>query len=107
VERRLVHGGAARRDPVLRGAYADFARTTSFFADGGPAAGTMDALTGHLDAVRLGLEPAGDRQVRTERLAASDDRDGMLRLDPDPPRAFSDNPAEGATSIPYRRIAAQ
>lgn len=78
--------------------FADFARTTRFLTEGGPGAGKMDRLTEHLDAVRLGLDhgrPVEDlvrhqrevqrllRQVmvRTERLASSDDRNGMLRAD--------------------------
>ena len=61
-------------------------------------------MTGHLNAVRLGLDrgvPSSElvghqravermlRQVmvRTERLASSGDRDGMLRVDPEPARA--------------------
>lgn len=81
--------------------FADFARTTKFLTEGGPADGSMSRLTEHLDAVRIGLDQGRSvdelvghqrevqrllRQVmvRTERLAASDDRNGMLRLDASP-----------------------
>ena len=84
--------------------FRDFMRTTRFLFDGSSTPGQGRDLGGHLEAVRRGLdrgapvaELVGHQRaveqtlrrvmVRTERLAASPDRDGMLRLAPEPERA--------------------